>query len=101
MAEIGYGLIGTGFMGRAHAYAYRAAPAVFPDIPRVRLRGVAEPMATCERRLDDVRVLRIALNSDRDVQYFAFSGSSQQTHTFGHRFLEITGIYNRTKAVTG
>ena len=29
------GLIGTGFMGKAHAYAYRAAPAVFPDIPRV------------------------------------------------------------------
>ena len=42
MAEIGYGLIGTGFMGRAHAYAYRAAPAVFPDIPRVKLRGVAD-----------------------------------------------------------
>ncbi len=50
MAEIGYGLIGTGFMGRAHAYAYRAAPAVFPDIPRVRLRGVADADAAAAAR---------------------------------------------------
>lgn len=50
MVEIGYGLIGTGFMGRAHAYAYRAAPAVFPDIPRVRLRGVADADAAAAAR---------------------------------------------------
>jgi predicted dehydrogenase len=42
MREVGVGIIGTGFMGKAHAFAYRAAPGVFPDIPRVRLRAVAD-----------------------------------------------------------
>ena len=37
MKTIGLGLIGTGYMGKAHALAYRAAPAVFGDLPRVRL----------------------------------------------------------------
>ena len=31
--ELGIGIIGTGFMGKAHAFAYRAALAAFPDIP--------------------------------------------------------------------
>ena len=35
--SIGLGLIGTGFMGKAHALAYRAAGAVFGDLPPVRL----------------------------------------------------------------
>ncbi|MCE7026471.1 Gfo/Idh/MocA family protein [Jiella avicenniae] len=35
--SIGLGLIGTGFMGKAHALAYRAAGAVFGDLPQVRL----------------------------------------------------------------
>ncbi|MBP0616071.1 Gfo/Idh/MocA family protein [Jiella mangrovi] len=35
--SIGLGLIGTGFMGKAHALAYRAAGAVFGDLPDVRL----------------------------------------------------------------
>lgn len=39
---IGVGLIGTGFIGRTHAMAYRAAPAVFPDLPPVRLVAVAD-----------------------------------------------------------
>jgi predicted dehydrogenase len=42
MSEIGVGIIGTGFMGKAHAFAYRAAPGIFPDIPRVALRSVAD-----------------------------------------------------------
>ena len=33
----GIGLIGTGFMGKAHALAYRAARAVMGDVPEVRL----------------------------------------------------------------
>jgi predicted dehydrogenase len=36
--EIGVGIIGTGFMGKAHAFAYRAAPAIF----RLRLAPVLE-----------------------------------------------------------
>ena len=31
MREIGVGIIGTGFMARAHALAYRAVAGVFPD----------------------------------------------------------------------
>ena len=34
---VGLGLIGTGFMGKAHALAYGAARAVFGDVPAVRM----------------------------------------------------------------
>ena len=37
MSEIGIGLIGTGFMGKAHALAYRAARAVLGDVPPARV----------------------------------------------------------------
>jgi len=40
--ELGIGLIGTGFMGKAHAFAYRAARAAFPDIPVPRLEMIAD-----------------------------------------------------------
>jgi predicted dehydrogenase len=46
MREIGIGIIGTGFMGKAHAFAYRAAPGIFPDIPRAVLRSVADVNAS-------------------------------------------------------
>ena len=39
---IGIGIIGTGFMGKAHALAYRAAGGIFPDIARPELRMVAD-----------------------------------------------------------
>ncbi len=39
---LGIGLIGTGFMGKAHAFAYRAALAAFPDIPAPRLEIIAD-----------------------------------------------------------
>ena len=42
MKELGIGLIGTGFMGKAHAFAYRAALAAFPDIPAPRLEMIAD-----------------------------------------------------------
>jgi predicted dehydrogenase len=42
MREIGIGLIGTGFMGKAHAFAYRAALAAFPEIPVPVLRTIAD-----------------------------------------------------------
>jgi predicted dehydrogenase len=40
--ELGIGLIGTGFMGKAHAIAYRTALSAFPDIPVPRLVAVAD-----------------------------------------------------------
>jgi len=42
MKELGIGLIGTGFMGKAHAIAYRTALSAFPDIPTPRLVTVAD-----------------------------------------------------------
>ena len=42
MDDIGVGLIGTGFMGKAHALAYGAVRAVMGDVPRVRLVALAE-----------------------------------------------------------
>ena len=37
MDSIGIGLIGTGFMGKCHALAFRAVKAIFPRVPRPRL----------------------------------------------------------------
>jgi predicted dehydrogenase len=42
MRELGIGIIGTGFMGKAHAFAYRAALAAFPDIPVPVLEIIAD-----------------------------------------------------------
>ncbi|GAB5374383.1 MAG: Gfo/Idh/MocA family oxidoreductase [Acuticoccus sp.] len=42
---LGLGLIGTGFMGKAHALAYRAARAVFGDLPPVRLAVLCDTPA--------------------------------------------------------
>ena len=47
--DIGVGLIGTGFMGKAHALAYRSVRAVMGDVPGVRLVALAEtPMAKAD-----------------------------------------------------
>jgi predicted dehydrogenase len=45
MKELGIGIIGTGFMGKAHAIAYRTALSAFPDIPVPRLVAVADVSA--------------------------------------------------------
>lgn len=37
MRDVGIGLIGTGFMGKSHALAFRAVKAVFGDVPTPRL----------------------------------------------------------------
>jgi predicted dehydrogenase len=42
MAEIGVGIIGTGFMGKAHAIGYRAVAGLFPGVLRPRLEVVAD-----------------------------------------------------------
>jgi predicted dehydrogenase len=45
MKSLGIGLIGTGFMGKAHAFAYRAVHAAYPEVPEVRLEVVADVSA--------------------------------------------------------
>ena len=72
---IGLGLIGTGFMGKVHALAYRAARAVFGDLPEARLACLcdtpaekAEAMANqfgFEAATDDWRAL--VARSDVDI----------------------------------
>ena len=45
MSDIGVALIGTGFMGKAHALAYRSVQAVMGDVPGVRLVTLVETPA--------------------------------------------------------
>jgi predicted dehydrogenase len=42
---LGVGLIGTGFMGKAHALAWRSAGAIFGDLPEVRLECLCDTPA--------------------------------------------------------
>jgi predicted dehydrogenase len=49
MDRIGIGIIGTGFMGKAHAFAYRGALAAFPEIPVPHLRTIADVNADSAR----------------------------------------------------
>ena len=42
MKSIGVGLIGTGFMGKAHALAWNAVKPVFGDVPDIRLVHLGE-----------------------------------------------------------
>ena len=42
MDTIGVGLIGTGFMGKAHALAWNSVRPVFGDVPAVRLVHLGE-----------------------------------------------------------
>ena len=47
MKEFGIGIIGYGFMGKAHTYAYRTMPLDYEDLPfRIRLVGI------CNRTLE-------------------------------------------------
>ncbi|HMB48385.1 MAG TPA: Gfo/Idh/MocA family oxidoreductase, partial [Afifellaceae bacterium] len=41
-AEIGVGLIGTGFMGKSHALAWHGVRPVFGDVAPIRLEGLCE-----------------------------------------------------------
>lgn len=51
MDRIGVGLIGTGFMGKAHALAYRSVRAVMGDVPDVDLVTLADTPADKAREM--------------------------------------------------
>lgn len=53
MREIGVGLIGTGFMGKTHALAFRAAKAVLGDVPAARLELLCDRPADKAREMAD------------------------------------------------
>jgi predicted dehydrogenase len=52
MRNIGVGIIGTGFMGKAHAFAYRAVAGIFP--------GSLRPVLTCVADIDGPAAERAA-----------------------------------------
>ena len=79
MREIGVGLVGSGFMGRAHALAFRTAPSVF-DLPvRPRLALLADrDEPTAERAAAQLGFARStgdwrALIDDPDVDLVAIA----------------------------
>ncbi len=51
MTDLGVGLIGTGFMGKAHALAYRSVRAVMGDVPAVRLELLCDTPADRARQM--------------------------------------------------
>ena len=50
MKTFGYGLIGSGFMGKCHAYAMRNAPRVFALPLEPRFEGIADVDAPSAER---------------------------------------------------
>ncbi len=53
MNSLGIGLIGTGFMGKAHALAFGAVRAVMGDVPDVRLELLCDTPADKAREMAD------------------------------------------------
>ena len=50
MKDLGVALIGTGFMGMTHAFAYRSVGAMFPHVPKARLVAIADVTEPAARR---------------------------------------------------
>ncbi|QPC86178.1 gfo/Idh/MocA family oxidoreductase [Mesorhizobium sp. NBSH29] len=50
MKKIGVGLIGSGFMGKAHAIAWSGVRAVYGDVPEIRLACLADASDDLARR---------------------------------------------------
>jgi len=51
MAELGIGLIGTGFMGKAHALAFGAVKAIMGDVPTPRLELLCDTPLTQAQKM--------------------------------------------------
>ncbi|MCB2130277.1 MAG: Gfo/Idh/MocA family oxidoreductase [Rhodobacteraceae bacterium] len=67
MTSIGFGLIGTGFMGKTHAMAMRSVRAIFGDVPDVRLELLCDtPAAQAAARADQFGFAR-ATSEWRDL----------------------------------
>ncbi|SPF81865.1 Gfo/Idh/MocA family protein [Pseudoprimorskyibacter insulae] len=53
MTSLGFGLIGTGFMGKTHAMAMKSVRAIMGDVPEVRLELLCDmPLANAQTRGD-------------------------------------------------
>ncbi|RRW40395.1 gfo/Idh/MocA family oxidoreductase [Pseudomonas luteola] len=93
MNEIGVGIIGTGFMGQAHALAYRAVAGVFPDILRPRLVAVADLHAEAARKAAArFGFEKISPDWQQLVQDPSLSIVSITTPNFSHREMALAAI---------
>lgn len=59
MKTVGIGLIGTGFMGKTHALAFRSAKAVFGDVPTPKLA------ALCDSPLEKAQKMAVQFGFER------------------------------------
>ncbi len=63
MVELGIGLIGAGFMGKAHALAFGAVKAVMGDVPTARLELLCDtPAAHAQKMADQFGFMRATDN---------------------------------------
>lgn len=65
--SLGVGLIGTGFMGKCHALAFRTAPAVFGHLPRLDLAVLADVDAKVAENAADTFGFARATDNWRDL----------------------------------
>ena len=66
MKEIRVGIVGFGFMGRAHTYGYKTIPLYYRDLPfKITLAGVADPVpGVAGRAKEELGFEKAVLNPD-------------------------------------
>ena len=66
--EVGIGVVGYGMMGKAHSYAYTAAPVMrpLPHRPRPGILAESSPSEPPSRLLFQLSLLRAAVASNND-----------------------------------
>jgi predicted dehydrogenase len=93
MSDIGVGIIGTGFMGKAHALAYRAVAGIFPNVRRPRLEIVADNNeAAAQHAYDHLGFRRQTTDWKALVSDPAVDIVSITTPNFVHREMALAAI---------
>jgi predicted dehydrogenase len=93
MRDIGVGIIGTGFMGRAHGLAYRAVSGIFPTALRPVLEIVADNDAkAAERACRQLGFKRATLDWQALVADPAIEIVSITTPNLVHREMALAAI---------
>ncbi len=106
--DIGIGLIGTGFMGKAHALAFGAVKAVMGDVPAPRLEmlcdtpkakasdmalqfGFARSSDSWEQLVHDPRVDIVSITTPNHLHYeMALAAISAGKHVYCEKPLSLT-----------
>src|SRR5689334_12637683 len=93
MREIGIGIIGTGFMGKAHGFAYRAVSGIFPTELRPVLEIVADNNAeAAERAQHQLGFKRVTFDWRELVADPAIEIVSITTPNLVHREMALAAI---------